>query len=182
MASTELTERPDEALGEYGPAMRILTEKQREFVSRLVETGCSYTDAARAAGYSGVSANSLRVTGHRLAHDDKVIAAIREEAERKMRAGAAFGVHALEEIARDPTHKDRLRAAGKLLGMAGLREDESRTVHHVHELNDEQLDARIRMLAKRNGLDPARLLGPGKDVIEGTFAVVDPADELKDVL
>ena len=147
------------ASGEYGLAMKELTEMQQKFVLHLLDHGGKYTDAAKAAGYSDNSANSLRVQAHRLAHDKAIIAAIREQGESYMRAGVAHGVHALIDIARDPTHKDRLRAADKLLARAGLGENTTRTVKHVHELNEEQLKNRIRMLDKRNGLDADKLLG-----------------------
>jgi len=160
-------------VGEYGPAMRGLTEMQQKFVLHLLDLGGSYTEAARAAGYSANSANSLRVCAHRLAHLPTVIDAIREQGERYLRGGVAIGVHVLMDIAKDPTHKDRLKAATNLLNRAGLGENTTKTVRHVHELSDEQLENKIKMLAKRNGLDASKLLG--KEVVDATFKEV-PAE------
>lgn len=176
-------------VGEYGPAMKALTELQQKFVLHLLDHGGRYNEAARAAGYSDASANSLRVQAHRLAHDPGVIAAIREQGEQYMNAGVAIGVHVLLDIARDPTHKDRLKAADKLLMRAGLGENTTRTVKHVHELSEDQLENRIRMLAKRNGLDADKLLGKGETekaaekIEDAVFTeVVEPTAGLEDLL
>src|SRR3954453_12346600 len=64
----------------WEPAMAELNPKQRAFVLGYVcQTNADATAAARLAGYeSNGSDQSIRVTGFRLTHDPKVLAAIRE--------------------------------------------------------------------------------------------------------
>jgi phage terminase small subunit len=62
---------------DFGPAMARLTQRQRIFVDGLF-CGLKQTAAARRARYSN-RGHADAVVGHRLAHNDKVQAAIREE-------------------------------------------------------------------------------------------------------
>jgi phage terminase small subunit len=69
---------------EYGPGMRALTLRQRKFVLAMAaDPFANQTQWARAAGFreGGQSYNSLKVAGHRLAHDPKVQAACAEVAK-----------------------------------------------------------------------------------------------------
>src|ERR1700744_1660602 len=117
-ARNSLIELPDPE--DLGPAMKACTEPQRRFIIALLETGGqNYGKAAAIAGHGGTELAS-RVAGHRLAHNPKIIAAAREEADRRLRGGAILGASVMIEIASDPMHKDRFKAADRLLGSAGL--------------------------------------------------------------
>jgi len=178
---------PDEA--HLGPAMLALTPLQRGFVIALVETGGkSDAGAARLAGYGGTDASCWQA-GHRLAHNPKVQLAIREEADRRLRAGALLGASALIEIASDIMHKDRYKAAESLLNRAGLLvETQHRVIVEDDRRTEQEIVAAITLMAKRNNLDPRKLLGYDvKDVaVEGEFTEVDDAapsaDGLEDLL
>src|SRR5262245_58404560 len=69
-----------------GPAMLALTPAQRGFVVAKVQHGMSNTDATQLAGYSARSPHALGVVGSRLAHDERVQAALLEEGQKLMRA------------------------------------------------------------------------------------------------
>lgn len=120
-----------------GPAMRALNERQRIFVYALLENGGNQTAAARAAGYSDTSPNVLRGHGHWLAHNDRVLAAIRELSERYMRSYGLMAAKVLVDIAADEkAHaKDRLRAAEALMNRIGLQ---AITEHHVKVQDDQR--------------------------------------------
>jgi phage terminase small subunit len=90
----------DRSYGELGPAMRQLTEQQRNFVrfyvaQAMIKPYGAATRAAAAAGYadkrvSGVQRLTSK-TGYLLLHDKtrspKIVAAIAEETQRITRMG-----------------------------------------------------------------------------------------------
>lgn len=129
----ELARAPDISLAipeehECGEAMRALTVGQRGFVVALLDAPTEDNSlAALRAGYGG-NKNSAGVASFHMMRNQKVIAAIREEADRRLRAGAILGAKAVIEIAADSKHKDRFKAAVELMNRAGLLVE---TRHHV---------------------------------------------------
>lgn len=171
--------------GAYGPAMRALpTDNQRRFVIALLELGnMNHTRAAQMAGYTGGD-NGLRVTAHRLFHDDAVQAAIHEEATRRLSSAKIMAVSKLLEIADTaPEPKDRLKAVGMILNRVGMHE---KTEHHVTTQDvsktDEAMVERIKALASRLGLDQRALLGEA-GVVDAEFTEVESSTEgIEDIL
>ena len=150
------------AEGAFGPAMVALpTDRQRAFVIALLDTGgINHTKAAQLAGFEGDN-NSLKVTAHRVFHDERVQAAIREEANRRLHASAGLAVCVLVEIATSaPQPKDRIKAAQAILNRTGMHE---KTEHKVTTTDisktDEELVKRAKELAKQFGMDERQLLG-----------------------
>jgi phage terminase small subunit len=155
--------------------MSQLTENQRAFVWALVETGGDETKAAILAGYGGTP-GSRDVAVHRLMHNTKVLLAIKEVAEATIKGGALLGAAALVEIVRDPSHKDRLRAADMLLNRSGLIviQEHKMVVEH-RDQSVESIVARIRAMAEGMNVDPRPLLisaGVPQDIIDAEFEVV----------
>jgi len=148
----------------YGKAMAAILPKQRAFVIAFVETGGqSASKAARISGYGGTP-SSTRVAASRLMHDEGVLAAIREETDKKLRGSLLLGFSALEEIAKDAFHKDRLKAATELLNRGGLL---LATTHNVNvnvstPQGDKEVLDKITVLAARLGLDPQLLIGKAR--------------------
>ncbi len=166
-----------------GPAMEALPLRQRKFVEALLDNGMSnYTRAAAEAGYTGERA-VLGRTGSRLAHDDRVQAAIQEEARRRMKASGIMAASMLINMAADPTHKDHFKAVTAVLDRAGLHAQVEHTVTHNHVGNDQEAVQRIVMIAKTLGLDPKTLLGSQGIVVDAEFNLVAedvPAGEDQD--
>jgi hypothetical protein len=87
----------------------------------------------------------------RLMQDDRVIAAIAEESRKMLRAGAPEAVKALQNMIRDPKHRDHARA----VAMALDRCDPITTKHlidvtHRHlTLDDEAVEALRTMRAMK---------------------------------
>lgn len=148
--------------GKFGPAMRALpTERMRRFVIAVVEGGtANFTQAALAAGYSdGGTSNTIRVTAHRLAHDERVIRAIHEEADRRLRSAAVVAASTLVTLAQDTTDKKvQLRASEAILNRSGLH---ALTEHKVtvEDVTGATQIERIKEMAKALGLDAKALLG-----------------------
>lgn len=157
-----------------GPAMTALEPKQRAFVLALVDTGGQdATKAARMAGYGGENPQSVRVTAHRLTHDAKVLEAIREVADSRIRSEALMAMEVIVEIAKDVTHKDRFAAAKEIANRSGLMVVNKVEHAHVHRTEDEdEKIKRIIQLAKGLGVDPRTLLGSAGVTLDAEFEVV----------
>jgi hypothetical protein len=150
---------PDEET--LGPAMRALTPAQRRFAMAAVMFPLAKDwQIAKAAGYSDFSHGSLRVNAHRLFHDEKVLAAIKElGGQGNPRFGAAR--HCDDEEDRPDGRAQGSVEGGGGAGRAGRlhgRAEDQREPDGDRPDRAEMLE-RIRQLAAANGLDPAKLLG-----------------------
>lgn len=162
---------PDES--HLGPAMKALPAARRRFVVALLDTGgTNNTRAAGLAGYGGTEA-ARKVAGHRLAHHPKVQAAIREEANKRLHSGSILGASVLMEIAANPQHKDRYKAAVELLNRGGLIVETQHRVTVTDERSDDEIKARVVLLAEKFGMDPAKLLGASASSVKTEPDVVD---------
>lgn len=150
-------------LDDFGPAMQALSERQRLFVIELrLQKRKSYTAAAKAAGYAGLSYGSLRVQGHRMSRNEMVIAALQEEATRHLDGSALMAVDVLVRIASDPKMAagERRAAATAILDRSGHGASQNINVHKtVVDRTGPAMMVRIEALALRLGLDPVALLG-----------------------
>src|SRR5262245_19027181 len=105
---TSIARRDD--WGQLGPAMRSLpNEKWRAFVEFYLLEKPGYgaqVNAARRAGFGKPKSTPLNVAriASRLMRDDRMIAAIGEEARKLLRSSAPDAVKALHNMIRDPTH------------------------------------------------------------------------------
>ena len=143
--------------------MRALNERQRLFVIALRgQRRRNNTAAARAAGYSTNSPGALRVRAHGLAHNEAVVAALQEEAQRHLDGSSLLAADVLVQIANDPKEKtkERRAAATAILDRSGHGASQNINVNKtVTDRTGSAMAARIEALAKRLGLDPAVLLG-----------------------
>ena len=167
----------------FGPAMKACTERQRQFVWALLDGCRSNKEAASRAGYQG-DANTLAVTGHRLAHDPNVQAAIQEEAKRRLNSTAILAVNKLALLVESNDQKVQLKAIEMVLNRAGLHATSEHKVQVEHFDGDAAGIRQIYDDAKKLGLDPVLLLGKmgikmlpppteGEDAIEGEFVEVE---------
>jgi phage terminase small subunit len=111
-----------EALPDWGKAMLALkTDKQRLFVCALFDAPPhgkgQLIYSAKTAGYgTATSTNkSLSVIANRLVQDDKIQAAIKEEAHRRFRLLPPAAIAAVQKLIADPTHRDHARALAMVL-------------------------------------------------------------------
>lgn len=165
---------------ELGPDMLALNARQRAFVFHLVELGGdSPARAAALAGYTG-SNEVLRITGTRLAHDERIGRAMAEEAKRRLHSSAILAVSELHKMLNNPNTKDsiKLRVIEAVLNRTGLGTSQTHVVkHEVGPSEDEKLK-NIRDMAQRLGLDASKLLGAYGVTIDGEFEEIRPADTL----
>lgn len=183
----------------YGPKMKALPEARRQFVLAMLATGGkNKAEAARMAGYKSPYVEGCRLASdpqiraamqeqavqyelmvEGFGHDPETLEAMAEEAANRIRSGAILGASALWEIAMDPLHKDRLKAAQDLLDRGQIlqvQHNQTIKVEHVTRTTQEKVE-RIIEIAKKQGLDPHKLLGDYGVVIDAEFKVIDVAAE-----
>ena len=163
----------------FGPRMRALTEKQRAFVLALLEIPIgkngkgNHTEAARMAGYSGESVQSLRVQAYRLAHDENIQAAIKEVALGTMSSEAINLVGVLLQIAYGElpaTASEKMKAIAMVFNRTGIPETTQHFVKVEHNINNDDALERLYRFSKILGIDPKTVLGTmGLEVVEGEF-------------
>lgn len=174
---------------ECGEAMRLLTGSQRAFVIALVESGADdHTACAMRAGYGGTP-GSAAVVASRMMRNPKIIAAIREEADRALQGDALLGRAVLVSIAQDIRHKDRFKAGVELLNRAGLLVETRQRITIEDNRDDDALREEVQsMLAKLFEQPvPAKLAhtetlhAPPVAAVDAEFTEVDPND-ISDIL
>lgn len=141
--------------------MRVLTEKQRAYVyAQLADPFGNPTRWARAAGYSD-HMDRAKVSGHTLAHNPKIEAAVQEFVRSVMNTrGALLGLAVTLKIAGNPRHPKQQQAALALMDRGGLpaMTEQRIAVRHTDQTGAAMVE-RIRALAQALGIDPAVLLG-----------------------
>lgn len=148
---------------EWGPAMRALNKKQRDFVLALYRVKPGHGAQVRAAklaryGTPTSSAESLATLASRLIHDEKIQLALREHDQKVLRAAAPRALRALHGLVEDPGHRDHARGIAMVLDRVHPVEQTHRIdirAQHQHVITDPaRVLARIREIAGRVGLDP----------------------------
>ena len=165
-----------------GPAMAGLTDLQRDFVRIFVDHGGRNAAACYRLAYPNCSTEgAAKVNAHKLMHSENVLAAIREEADKRLRTGALLGASVLMEIADNPVHKDQLKAATELLNRAGLIVATQHNVVVEDRRTNNEIIETIARLAMKNNLDVSSLLGNTDDTIDVEYEELSP-DGLEDLL
>jgi hypothetical protein len=124
---------------EWGPAMAALpSDRHRAFVLALYQIKPGYgahVAAAKAGGFgsSTTSVKSWSTIASRLAHDERILAAMHEEDQRRIRSSAPRAIMALSNLIEDPDHKDHARGIGMVLDRVHPAETRHTVdvVHHV---------------------------------------------------
>jgi phage terminase small subunit len=157
----------------------------RAFVIALLEHGDNNaTRAARSAGFKG-NDKAMGVNGCRLMHDDRIIGALQEEAQKRLHSGAVMAVSVLLNLAKNaPKDSDKLKAVDMILNRIGMAE---KTVHQhdVNVRNDSQTDgamlARIVHLSKTLGIDHTKLIGHTAPVETVDVEYAEVGEDLSDL-
>jgi nucleotide-binding universal stress UspA family protein len=143
-----------------GPKMQALpTDRHRAFVRALYEVRPGHGAGVKAAKASGwgcenSTPQSMATIASRLAHDERVLEAIREEDEKRIRASAPRAIRALSHLIETPSHKDHARGIGMVLDRVHPSETRHQVdVHHHVVDHTAEAIAQLRML---KGLDVPR--------------------------
>lgn len=154
-----------------GRAMSALSDQRREFVLEMMRQGCNPKAAQRAAIACGYS----ETYGYELMRDEAILAALREEATKRLAGAALVGVNVMLEIAQDETHRDRFKAAKELAAINGFTAEQRIVVEHVSH-DTKAMIAEIRRMAADVGLDP-KVLIERAGIVEAEFTEVEPDDD-----
>jgi hypothetical protein len=171
---------------EWGPAMKALpSDRHRAFVLALYQIKPGYganVKAAKMAGFgtSTSSAQSWSAIATRLAHDERILAAVFEEDQKRIRASAPRAIRALAHLVESPAHKDHARAIGMVLDRVHPVE----TTHHVKvERTDKpsvgDLTERLLAIALTFGLDPQKVLATPQKAIAAPPTIDGEFKEIK---
>lgn len=115
---------------------------------------------AKAAGCSDRSQGYLRRAAHYHFHSERVLAAIRECADKEVRSGAMLGIATIKKIVRNDLHKDQFKAATWLAGLNGFAVAQNINVNQtVRDESGKAVMERIQRAAAVLGVDAATLLG-----------------------
>lgn len=152
---------PDPEVGSLGSAMLACNAAERRFaIAAVMYPLAKDWQIAKAAGYSDRSHGALRVTAHRLFHSERVLAAIRECADKEVRSSAMLGIATIKKIVRNDAHRDQFKAAALLAGLNGQVVAQNMNVNHnVTDNSGKALLERIEKAASVLGVDAAALLG-----------------------
>jgi hypothetical protein len=140
------------AEADWGPCMKALpSDKHRAFCLALYELPRgkgAQVNAARMAGFgtSKSSPASMYVIASNLAHDQRILAALHEEDQRRIRASAPRAISALMNLIETPEHKDHARAIGMVMDRVHPAETRHTVEVHHHVDHDAEAVAHLRML------------------------------------
>ena len=123
-----------------------MTPKEREFVKHMVRTN-DPVYAATKAGYSDPERS-----GYRNASNPALQEATKQQVERWLNTtGAALGVYVLTELAISTAQPGsvRVRAASKLVDLAGVGVSEADAGKELHEMTGDELANHLAKLEKQ---------------------------------
>jgi phage terminase small subunit len=152
---------PDPEVDSLGPAMLACNAAQRRFaIAAVMYPLAKDWQIAKAAGYSDRSHGGIRVTACRMFQDEKILAAIRECADKEVRSGAMLGIATIKKIVRNDLHRDQFKAAAWLAGLNGFAVAQNINIHQtVKDESGKAIMERIERAAAALGVDAATLLG-----------------------
>lgn len=141
--------------------MRALTPAQRRFaIAAVMFPLAKDWQIAKAAGYSARSHGALRVAAHAQFHNEKVLAAIKECADKEVRSTGMAAIATIKKIMRNDLHRDQFKAAALLAGLNGQTVAQNINVNQtVTDNSGKALLERIEKAAAVLGVDSAQLLG-----------------------
>jgi phage terminase small subunit len=142
-----MTARKQQDWGEYGPCMRALTARRRAFVEFLIlepPTVGAQTRAARRAGYGTgrTTPTIMAKISSRLVRDEKILAAINEEARKLLRSGGLEATKALIALLHNPEHKDHARGIAMVLARTDpeIERHDFNVMHKILDPDEEALE------------------------------------------
>jgi hypothetical protein len=132
--------------------LALPSDRHRAFVRALYQVKPGHGAGVKAAKLSGwgqplSSSASMATIGSRLMHDERILAAIFEEDQKRIRASAPRAINALTRLVEDPKHKDHARGIAMVLDRVHPAESRHLVdVHHHAVDHSAEAVAQLRML------------------------------------
>jgi phage terminase small subunit len=146
--------------------LALPTDRHRAFVRALYTVRPGHGARVKAAKLAGFgtpqsSPQSMATIASRLSHDERVLAAIREEDEKYIRSSAPRAIGALSRLIENPNAKDHARGIAMVLDRVHPAETIS-TLNVRHDATPAlkataDVLARIAELAARAGIDLSKM-------------------------
>lgn len=162
-----LPDAPEAAHIADGRAMASLNPQRRMFVREMLKLG----PTPKAATFAAAKAGYNPLYGYDLMREEAIIAALREEATKKLAGAALLGVSVMIEIAQDPMHKDRYKAAKDLAAINGFTAEQKIVVEHI-DSDGKAMIQKIRTMAADLGMDAQQLIAAA-GIIDAEYSVVE---------
>lgn len=134
-------------------------DRMRAFVWQYAHNGQNITLAALEAGYSKSWAHA---NSWQLMRRDDVTAALGALAKQMVKEGAFIGLQGAIVVARDPTHKNHLKACFGLMDRGGLGPQAELHVRHEKVLTAEDRLNMAKAISEKTGVPLAKILGPNR--------------------
>lgn len=147
-------------------------DRMRAFVWQYAHNGQNISEAARSAGYTARN-------GQAIIYRQDVTNAMAALCKQLVKHGAFIGIAVAVDIARDPSHKDQLKASLALAAIGGFGPQSQHHVTIEKVMNPAEKIEMLRGIALKMGQDPQAFLeqfvGPNRlPQIEGK--VVDDVE------
>lgn len=149
--------------------MSALREQQRAFVEYHVATGGRNAGVAYMAAYPECTKEACRAAASRLMRDPRVLAAFREEADKRVQGHTILATDLLMTIAENPQHKDQFRAIVEILNRAGMIVATRHEVEVTDNRSTEEIISLVKRLAEKANLPVEQLLGNSSGAIDAEF-------------
>lgn len=156
-----------------GPAMSALTDLQRNFVAAMMMMGPSLSRARGAAAAAGFT--HPEQAAYQMMRNSRVLAALKEEAGKRLVGAALVGVDVMTKIANDDAHKDQFKAAKYLAEINGFTVEQKIVIEHVSR-DQREMILEIVENARIAGIDPRPLLLQA-GITDAEFTVVTPEED-----
>jgi len=175
----------DRAGKQFGPAMSKLSMQEQVFVCLLFEGAANATDAWRKAGFKsqGRSAGAEGRMASYYTSLPRIIAAIKEEDQRRVVLMGTKANTALGAILANPQHADHFKAIKLIRDDAGMTKAVEKVVNVNVRISPEEKVEKIRLWAAAKGLDVEKLLGysPEPLALDAEFAEVETEEDVHDL-
>jgi Terminase small subunit len=166
---------------EFGPEMRKLFVVEQMFVCMLFNGATSATKAAELAGVEADTRANLRVKAHRMLRNPLVIAAIKEEAQRRTVALLPRAQMALANLIENPHSEHHFKAINTVRSESGLAAVVKKVIDVNVNVTDKDKLKAIELFAKNHGIDPKTLLGfDPHPTTDAEFEEIEPETSVED--
>jgi phage terminase small subunit len=149
-----------------GPCMLALNPMQRKFVVGWV--GVRGVNAARVARAAGYSEDRARITACEFLRHPGILAALREEADRRLDGLAVVAILEMEDLIRSTDVKVKASAIDSVLDRTGYGRKTTQDIRVQHEDNRSTADL---LAAVKQLMGPMAV--PSLPVIEGEVVSAD---------
>lgn len=182
MAIKNPTKPTKRRLKGYGPAMAALSPMQRRYVELRYENALmTEFRCVELAGYKG-KYDAIKKMAYRLKNNPLVQAAMKEAGETIYRDKLPITINAIDNIIRDPKHRDHAKVLHGLLDRVGMHAVTETKTTVTHQIDRADLLVKLAALMEKHNLLtlPQPVVKSGDTVGEAGAAALTARGEAED--